>query len=361
MAKLRVGIVGLGGIANGAHLPALKKIDEVEIVAICDIRQEKIDACIERQGFPKDIKQYIRYQDMMDNEQLDLVHICTPNCFHSEIACYGLKKGINMLSEKPESMTVEQVLAIKAAQDESGKRFMAIRNNRYRYGSSVIKKMVDSGEMGDIYAARCGYIRRRGIPGMGGWFTTKAMSGGGPVIDLGVHMIDLTMFLMGNHKAVSVSGCTYTKFGMNEDKSDSIHSAFGEKVENGTFDVEDLAMGFIKFENGACLQIEFSWASNIKKEEQFSELRGTKLGARWSSGFYEIYDGTKKNSKLKTWLSYASQATKYRSSHYENIKHYVDVIQGRAEPMYTIDQGINMIKILCAIYESAATGKEIVL
>ncbi len=153
---------------------------------------------------------------------------------------------------------------MKAAAEKNGKVLMVMRNNRYMQVSTFMKKYINDGKMGEIYAARCGWQRRRGIPGKGGWFTTKAQSGGGPLIDLGVHMIDLTMWLMGSPKPVSVTGCTYTKFADN-DVSDSVNSTFGEKMADGTFDVEDLATGFIRFDNGASLSIEFSWASNIEK------------------------------------------------------------------------------------------------
>ena len=149
----------------------------------------------------------------------------------------------------------------------TGKTLMIMRNNRFLDASVMAKKFIDRGEMGEIYCGRCGWQRRRGIPGKGGWFTTKEQSGGGPLIDLGVHMIDLTMWLMGNPTPVAVSGAVYSKFNDTE-TSDSVHSSFGEKKADGTFDVEDLATGFIRFDNGASMQIEFSWASNIEQEKR---------------------------------------------------------------------------------------------
>jgi predicted dehydrogenase len=206
--------------------------------------------------------------------------------------------------------------------------------------------------MGEIYAGRCGWQRRRGIPGKGGWFTTKAQSGGGPLIDLGVHMIDLAMWLMGNPTPVAVSGCTFCKFA-DTDVSDSVNSKFGDKVEDGTFDVEDLAMGFIRFDNGACLQIEFSWASNVEKEQNFVELRGTKAGASWPNLkiFGEEYGSTMD-------LIPAVQPKEF-NGHGRNLEHFVDVLQGRAEPAFVPQQGVNMIGILTAMYESAEKGCEV--
>ena len=241
--------------------------------------------------------------------------------------------------------------AAKAA----GKTLMVMRNNRFTDASKLAKKFIDDGKMGEIYCGRCGWQRRRGIPGKGGWFTTKAQSGGGPLIDLGVHMIDLAIWLMGSPTPVAVTGSTYCKFADN-DVSDSVNSDFGDKVEDGTFDVEDLAMGTIRFDNGAQLQIEFSWASNVKKETRFVELRGTKAGLTWQDGEVEFY--TEEYGKCLDVIptNYATDR-----EHARNLRHFYDVVIEGAEPCFKPQQGIDMIKILCAVYESARTGREVVL
>ena len=199
--------------------------------------------------------------------------------------------------------------------------------------------------MGEIYAGRCGWIRRRGIPGWGGWFTDKAQAGGGPLIDLGVHIIDLSMYLMGNAKPVTVSGCTYCKFP---------HTSYSK------MDVEDLAMGFIRFDNGACLQIEFSWASNIACDQMFVELRGTKAGSRMSGidRKFEIYT---EECGVNTNVYPSMDDNNCMPHHEGNIRHFVDVINGKAEPDFTPEQGLNMVKILEALYKSAELGHEIQL
>lgn len=355
---VRVGIIGCGGIAQGAHIPGYKNIKNAEVVALCDILPEKMEQAEKK--LKKQMSKYTDYKEMIEKEKLDMVDICTPNYLHADIAIYALEHGLNAFSEKPDTISVQRVLDMKRAQEESGRHLMVMRNNRYWPSSKELKRMINDGEFGEIYTGRCGWIRRRGIPGKGGWFTTKALSGGGPLIDLGVHMIDLAIYLMGNPRAVSVSGCTYSKFADNKDKSDSINSTFGVAVKDGTFDVEDLAIGFIKFENGASLQIEFSWASNIKRETTFVELRGTEKGVKWSNGSYELYDGGK-SSTLKNAFGRIGQYTKYSNIHGANLAHFVNVIENGEKPDFTIDQGINMIKILMAIYESAETGKEVVL
>lgn len=355
MKKLRIGIVGIGGMGS-VHLSSHVSNPQVEIVALCDLIVERcqraIDAC------ELNAKAYTDFKEMIDNETLDAVDICTPNDFHSIIAVYALEHGLHVFSEKPDAMNTEEVLKMYDAYKKSGKILMVMRNNRYYSNSEYLKKYVEDGNAGEIYCGRCGWIRRRGIPGKGGWFTTKAKSGGGPLIDLGVHMIDLSIWLMGNPKPVAVSGSIFSKFANNEADSDSEHSAFGDKVEDGVFDVEDLAMGFIKFDNGACLQIEFSWASNIKAETRFVELRGTKSGLRWNDdGTAEIYTEDNEGHLVDE----VPDLPPMGNGHDKALRHFVDIVLNGAEKDFIPEQGVNMIKILSAIYESARTGKEVLL
>ncbi len=297
--KLKVGLIGLGGIMSDTHMRFYEASDVVEIVSICDILPEKIERFQKRYAL-ESVREYTDYKEMLQKETLNYVDICTPNYLHSIIAVDALNSGVHVFCEKPDAVSVNEALRMKEAAEKNNKHLMVMRNNRYRNKATYLKSYIEEGEMGEIYCARCGWQRRRGIPGKGGWFTTKEQSGGGPLIDLGVHMIDLAIWFMGNPTPVSVSGSTYTKFADN-DVSDSIHSSFGEAKEDGIFDVEDLAMGFIKFDNGACLQVEFSWASNIEKEDAFVELRGTKAGARMNDETNKIF--TEKAGVLEDVLS----------------------------------------------------------
>lgn len=354
--KLKIGIIGAGGIAKVSHLPAYARMDNVEIVAICDIIPEKAKLLAEEYGISQVFENYM---DVINLPDIDAIDICTPNYLHSVIAVTALEHGLHVFCEKPDAVSVAEAEKMKAAADKSGKILMVMRNNRYMQISSFAKKYIEDGKMGEIYAARCGWQRRRGIPGKGGWFTTKEKSGGGPLIDLGVHMIDLTMWLMGNPRPVAVSGCTYSKFA-NTDVSDSEHSNFGDKNAEGVFDVEDLAMGFIRFENGACIQIEFSWASNIEQEQRFFELRGTKSGVSWTSKTEQLSFYEEAYGKTVDYLPNIDN-TKGVLGHEANLRHFVDVILNGVEPMFVPEQGINMVKILEAIYKSAREGKEVLL
>ncbi len=354
MKTYNVGIVGCGGISRWAHYPFYKNDKRVKVVAVCDIIKERAEGFV-RDCYPE-AAVYTDYRDLVAREDIDCVDICTPNYLHSEIAVAAFAHGKNVFSEKPDAVSPEKAIAMKEAAEKAGKLLMVMRNNRFADASAYMKKYIEAGRMGEIYAGRCAWQRRRGIPGKGGWFTTKEQSGGGPLIDLGVHMIDLAVWLMGNPTPVAVSGNTFCKFASN-DVSDSVNSNFGDKKAGGTFDVEDLAMGMIRFDNGAVLQIEFSWASNVKEEHRFVELRGTKAGMLWLDGnTLEIYsedDGQLTNTKMAGNLR--------DDGHVRNLRHFYDVLDGKCEPCFKPQQGVDMIKILSAVYESAKTGQEVKL
>ena len=350
--NLKVGLIGLGGIMRGSHMPGYEQLPNVEIAAICDINPEKIES-FKKEFDMEGVKSYIDYKELIKESKVDFVDICTPNYLHSIIAVDALNSGIHVFCEKPDAVSTKEAMRMKEASEKSGKHLMVMRNNRYRNTAKYLKKYIEDGKMGEIYCGRCGWQRRRGIPGKGGWFTTKEQSGGGPLIDLGVHMIDLSIWLMGNPVPVAVSGCTYRKFA-DSDVSDSVNSSFGEKKSDGIFDVEDLAMGFIKFDNGACLQIEFSWASNVEKENIFVELRGTQAGIKLKDGKVEIY--TENDGYLE---DVNPNITDGLLNHGANIKHFTEVILNNATPDFVPEQGVNMIKILEALYKSAETGEEV--
>jgi len=350
--QLGIGAVGIGGIWSACHAPAWEKCPDAKVVAVCDINRDKAQRYADVKGVHQVSSDF---HELLRLPEVDAVDICTSNKFHSEIAVAALEAGKHVICEKPDAINPTEAQRMADAANASGKTLMTMRNNRFSPGGQFLRGYIDTGALGEVYAARCGWIRRRGIPGKGGWFTTKELSGGGPLIDLGVHMIDLALWLMGNPVPVSVSGATYCKFANDNAANDSVHSVFGEAKADGVFDVEDLAMGFVRFANGASLQIEFSWASNISQETRFVELRGTKAGASFRDGDAEVYiegpNGTQCDLKPRT--SGGIQ------EHAGFIYHFVDVIKGKAKPTIVPADGVHMIKILSAIYESAKTGREV--
>ncbi|TJY41154.1 Gfo/Idh/MocA family oxidoreductase [Cohnella pontilimi] len=343
---LKVGVVGTGGIFKGAHLPGWLASKEVEIVAFCDAFRPSAEAAAK--DFPG-TKVYDDYRELIADPSIDIIGIGTPNLYHSEIAIAALERGKHVFCEKPDAINAVEAQRMADVAKASGKVLMTMRNNRFSEEAKFVKRLSDQGKLGELYMGRCGWIRRRGIPGRGGWFTTKELSGGGPLIDLGVHMIDLAMYLSGNPKPVTVTGTTYRKFADRPDASG--------KVPAGTFDVEDLAAGFIRFDNGASLQIEFSWASNIAEEQKFLEWRGTEGGFSLINDKLQLFtesEGTLVDQQPKFVKAQIPQ-------HTANILHFIDCVLGRDKPIFTPDQGVDMIKILSAIYESAETGREIQL
>jgi predicted dehydrogenase len=353
--KLYFGIIGTGNILTQAHLEPLLRHEEVEITALCDINLPKAESIAAAHGI-KHV--YSQYEDMLNNHpELDAIDICTPNYLHSQISIAALEAGFHVFCEKPDAVNHTEAQRMAAAAKQAGKLLMVMRNNRFAPAAQYLKRYIEEGHAGELYTGRCGWLRRRGIPGKGGWFTTKKLSGGGPLIDLGVHFIDLSIWLMGNPKPLSVTGATYTKFADNE-LSDSIHSNFGEKQDNGIFDVEDLATGFIRFDNGSSLQLEFSWASNVGEELNFLELRGTKAGASIKNG--ELRIATEAAGQLAD-LTPIFKETSPLSNHGKHLYHFIDCLQHRAEPINTPEQGVDMIRILSALYESAASGREVLL
>ena len=353
MNKLRIGIIGCGGMGRWFHARHYAEHEpRVEVVALCDVLPERTQALVD-ELFPN-ARQYADYRELLKDPAIDAVDVCTPNYLHSEIAIAAFAAGKHVFCEKPDAIDAAKAAAMRDAAAKAGKVLMVMRNNRFTDAAKYLKAFVAAGRAGEIYAGRCGWQRRRGIPGKGGWFTTKAQSGGGPLIDLGVHMIDLAVWLMGNPRPVAVSGQTFRKFADGDDVSDSEHSKFGDAVSGGTFDVEDLAMGFIRFDNGAVLQIEFSWASNIARERRFVELMGTKAGFEIEDSQMRIF--TEDRGELLDVVPPGKQAD---DGHARNLRNFVDVVLDGAEPCYKPQQGVDMIAILEGFYKSAAEGREV--
>lgn len=349
---IRIAGIGTGNIWSIAHAVPLTEHPDVDIVAVCDVNQAKAQRFADKHG----VKQvFVDYADVLKLDEVDAVDICTPNKFHSEIAVAALEAGKHVFCEKPDAVNAKEAQRMADAAKASGKTLMVMRNNRFRADSQYLKQFIEQGQMGEIYTGRCGWQRRRGIPGKGGWFTTKQLSGGGPLIDLGVHIMDLAIWLMGDPKPIAVTGCTYCKFAESS-ASDSMHAQFGEANNEGTFDVEDLAIGFVRFDNGASLQIEFSWASNVENENVFMELRGTKSGCTWNQREQLKLFGEDSGALTNTAVKPTALP---KENHGGHLWHFVEVLQGKAEPIIRPEHGVHMISILNAIYESAETGQEV--
>ncbi len=329
--KVRVGVVGVG--IGRLHLEGYRTHPCAEIAAIADVNEERARATAEEFGVPR---YYTDYEEMLQKEELDGVSVCTPNSLHAPVAIAAFQAGCHVLCEKPIATSAGEGQKMVDAAKSAGKIFMMAFNNRFRGDTQVLKRYIEQGRLGRIYYAKTGWIRRRGIPGMGGWFTTRAMSGGGPLIDIGVHVLDLTLYLMGNPKPVSAFGSTYAEFGP--------RMPGGEK-----YDVEDLAAAIVKFSDGSTVFLEASWASNIEGDRFYVTLMGTEGGADLEP--LRLY--TEENGHL---VDIAPQAPAVHGHHAE-VRHFVDCIRENRTPLATGEHGLDVVKILDAIYRSAETGE----
>jgi predicted dehydrogenase len=344
MSVLRVGIIGAGGIASGVHIPSyLNSENKVEIVAIADVIVERAQQVAEQFTIPY---VFSSYKEMLENVELDAVSVCVPNKFHVEATIAALEAGCHVLCEKPPAMTVEEAqLMVKAASD-SEKILTYGFHYRYRPEVEIAKSFIEAGEMGDIYSARVHAIRRRGIPGWG-VFTNKELQGGGPLIDIGVHMLDTALYLMGYPEPEVALGKTHQQIGHKKGVG-----LFGDwDFENYT--VEDMAVGMVTFKNGATLTLEAAFAANVEKDETMQvSLMGNKGGADIFP--LKIYQ-EKYNTLIDTTPAYLPD----ENGHQLEINQFVACCLEGKIPLSTPEQGLIIQKIVNAIYESAETGKAI--
>lgn len=341
--KLRMGVIGVG--MGRAHAKGYQSHPGSELVALCDVDGIRLAAAAAELGVPQT---YTDAGRMFREAGLDAVSIAVPNKFHAPLTVAALERGLHVLCEKPMARTVKEAGRMLAAARKARRNLMINFSFRFSDMSYALKQQVDAGVVGEIYFGRTVWHRRRGLPGFGGWFGNRDLAGGGPLIDLGVHRLDLALWLMGYPEPVVVTGSTYDPIAR--------RLAREQKKE---FSVEDLGCGLIKFANGATLILEASWALNINENEQMvTSLYGTKGGLvqRNVTGGYqfiaELYteeDGNLFTKVLDRRLVQAPQ------SYHE----FVNSILEKREPMATGEQGLKVMKILEGIYRSAATGREV--
>lgn len=272
--KTRVGIIGCGGIANQKHMPSISRLPDVEIVAFCDIIVERAQAAAGKYGAPG-AAVYEDYRDLIARDDIEVVHVCTPNSSHAEISIAALRAGKHVLCEKPMAKTAAEARAMLDAYHSSGKLLTIGYQNRYRPNAQFLKKVAANGELGEIYLGKALGTRRRGVP-THGVFLDKAKQGGGPLIDLATHTLDLTLWMMDNYEPETVLGSTFNKLG----KIGSGANIMGP-WDPDKFEVEDSGFGLVKFKNGATVIVESSWALNqvIAQQDAYIVLCGTKAGA----------------------------------------------------------------------------------
>jgi predicted dehydrogenase len=348
--KLRIGIIGSGGIAQGCHMKGYASIPELcEIVAVSDVNPETAKQAAEKFNVPAT---YVDYREMLAKENLDAVSVATPNKYHLQPTVDSLNAGVHVLCEKPLGMNADECRKMCRTAKDTGKILQVGLQSRFNGPSRWLKQYIDAGQMGDVYFARAQALRRRGVPGWG-VFIEKDKQGGGPLIDIGVHILDLTLYLMGYPKPVSASGKAWDHLGKNPD----LWNAWGD-YDRDKFTVEDFAVGLIKFDNGAVISLESSFMSNGPDPFQ-THLYGTKAGATVTP-YAPGNEGIKVYTEQNRLLMDVSPVNipHVESSHVDEVKAFVDAILNDKPSPVPGENGLILNAIFDAIYASSESGTE---
>ncbi len=353
---LKIGIIGSGGIAVAKHMPSLAKLSNVEMTAFCDIIPERAEKAAKKYG-TSDARVYGDYRELLKDKSIDVVHVCTPNKSHADITVDALESGKHVMCEKPMAKTPADAKRMVEAAKRTGKKLTIGYQNRYRPDSLYLNKLCRAGELGEIYYAKAHAIRRRAVPTWG-VFLNEEEQGGGPLIDIGTHALDLTLWMMNNYKPKSVKGSVYYKLSKKKDAANAWGSWNPDE-----YTVEDSAFGFITMENGATIVLESSWAlNNLQVGEAKTTLCGTEGGA-------DMWDGLRINGEKYGKLFITKPGLDAGGVDFYDgkkddpadleAKMWIDCILNDREPLVKPEEALVVTEILEAIYESGRTGKEI--
>lgn len=356
MDKVRIGIIGCGGIANNKHMPALHRLPDVELVAFCDIIVERAEKAAKEYGI-EGAKVYEDYKELLKDETIDAVHVLTPNREHSFITVDALEAGKHVMCEKPMAINTEEAQKMLDAAKRTGKKLTIGYQNRYRPDSWYLKRACDNGDLGEIYYAKAHAIRRRAVPTWG-VFLNEEEQGGGPLIDIGTHALDLTLWTMNNYEPKMVVGSVYKKLGDQRESG----NAWGDWNPE-EFTVEDSAFGYIVMKDGATIVLESSWALNsLDVDEAKTSLCGTKAGADMKGGLRinKVQYGKQvvENVNLEAGgVAFFDGG----AANPEDIeaRMWINAVKNDTDVVVKPEQAIVVTKILEAIYQSAREGKPV--
>lgn len=334
MQKVRIAVVGLGSIGQSVHLPILSKIPEVEIVAVCDIESSKAEFVARKYEIPR---YYTDLEEMLRKEEdLDGVDICTSTFSHLDAAIASLDAKKNILVEKPLARTNEEAQKIVNAAKRNQRKVMVGMNNRFRPDAMILKSMIQGGELGKIYYAKAGWLRK--LKTTNPWLTRKEKSGGGVVLDLGIVMFDLAFWLMGYPDPKEVIAANYS------------HNTKG---------VEDSSVVFIRMKSGATLTIESSWSFESETDFFYCDTFGTEGGG--SLNPFRILKRMHGNLVNVTPASHETPQTLYWRSYDSELRHWIGSLRGLHPVVSTAEEALHRMKIVDAIYQSAKKGKSVIL
>ena len=351
---IKIGIIGCGGIANGKHMPSLKKVKDVEMVAFCDVVEERARKAAEAFG-ADDAMVYTDYKELLKDPEISVVHVCTPNRSHSLITVDALEAGKHVMCEKPMAINSEEAQKMLDAAKRTGKKLTVGYQTRFRDDSIYLKQETEDGTFGDIYYAKATALRRRAVPTWG-VFLNEYEQGGGPLIDIGTHALDLTLWMMNNYKPKYCLGTAYHKLNKQTDQGNAWGNWDIEK-----FTVEDSAFGFVVMENGATVILESAWALNtLDVREAVTSFCGTKAGADMTDGLR--INGVKHDRQYVFKPNFSvggvafNEGKQGESAADREARMWIEAIRNGTDPVTTPEQALCITKILEGIYTSAKTG-----
>jgi predicted dehydrogenase len=333
MDKVRIGVIGLGAVAQGIHLPILSKMREVEIVALCDTDKPKARHLAEKYGAKSS---HSDPAEMLKSVELDAVDICTPTSSHRDLALLAIESGVDALVEKPVARNYSEAVEIAGAAAKSQRKVMVGMNNRFRPDSMVLKNFVENGELGKIFYVKTGWLRKQSVTSP--WFLRKEHSGGGVFLDLGIAVMDLALWLTGFPEAKRVSASNYSLM---------------------TRGVEDTSAAFITMDNNVTVVVEASWSLQTESDFFYCELFGTE----GSAGVNPLRINKQMHGNLVnvTPLKMDTPQSMYRRSYESELKHFLGAVRGLHPMISTADDALKRMKIIDGIYKSVERKKEIAL
>lgn len=333
MEKTKIAVIGLGGIAQLVHLPILSKLGNVEISAVADINKNRLKSVGEKFLIAK---QFSDYKELLATQDVDAVIIATPTNTHSEIALECLKAKKHILIEKPIARSLAEAKEINSVAKKNKKQVMIGMNLRFRPDAMLMKSLVSSGELGEIFYIRCGWLRKQSSEQK--WFLNKNQSGGGVIIDLGILILDLAMWIMNDHQMKSVTV---------------------QKYNHNTKDVEDSAVGLVRFDNDQVISFEVSWGLHSEWDKFHLAAFGTKGTAHLNP--LRAYKRLETNRIDYTLAQPANSSNLFKKSYENELKHFVGMVRENNPVASSCDDAVSLMKLLEAMYKSADSKKEVSL
>jgi predicted dehydrogenase len=361
-SRLRVGVIGAG--VGALHLAAYKQLPQVEIVALAGLDDERVQQVAVEYSVPQT---YREYEDLLAAPGIDAVSICLPNALHAPVSIAALRAGKHVLVEKPLARSSAEAQAMIDAAREAERVLMVSFDKRYRGDTQWIKQYIDSGALGKIYYAKAHWMRRAGIPRLGSWFVSKELAGGGPLIDLGVHVLDIAMYLMGEPRPQAASANTYAAFGPRGLKGWQGRQQFSN--ERLPYEVEDLATAFIRLEGDGThtdaqttLLLEASWATHSTASDDFGvTLYGSEGGVELLVRDYTYDNTVRAFSDINGVPTEITPKIPRGSGHLHVIERFVGAVLEGTPPTPSATEGLRRVEVLAACYQSAQAGREVVI